>query len=75
MSQCAGGLALEHVQALTAQQQRIERRTLVLGCAMATLDAAPLREALTELVVDITEAARVIAVIVQQATQGQTSRR
>jgi hypothetical protein len=51
---------------LTAQQQRIERRTLVLGCAVATVDAAPLRDALTDLLADITEAARTIGRIVSQ---------
>jgi hypothetical protein len=63
------GLALEHIHALTAQQQRIERRTLVLGCAVGTVDAAPLREALTDLLADITEAARTIGRIVSQATR------
>jgi hypothetical protein len=65
----AAGLALTQVQALTEQQQRIERRSLILGCAVATVDPVPLREALAELLADITEAARTIGRLVQQATR------
>jgi hypothetical protein len=31
------GLALEQVEALTREQQRLERRTLILGCAVTTV--------------------------------------
>jgi hypothetical protein len=60
---------LEQVQTLTQQQQRIERRNLILGCALTTLDPAPLREALADLVAGITEAARTIGRLVQQAAR------
>jgi hypothetical protein len=65
----APGFALERVEALTREQQRIERRSLILGCVVTTLDAAPLREALADLVADIAEAARTIGRLVQQATR------
>jgi hypothetical protein len=58
-------LALEQIEALTREQQRIERRSLILGYAVATLDSVPLRDALAELLADINEAARTIGAIVQ----------
>jgi hypothetical protein len=60
-------LALEQVEALTREQQRIERRTLILGCAVTTLDPAPLREALADLVTEIAESARVIGRLLRPA--------
>jgi hypothetical protein len=60
------GLALTQVH---EQQQRIERRSLILGCAVATVDPVPLREALAELLADITEAARTIGRLVEQASR------
>jgi hypothetical protein len=64
------GLALEQVHALT-QQQRILHRSVVLDCALKAdaLDPPTMREAVADLLADITEAARAIGVIVQQATR------
>lgn len=56
-------LALEHVEALIREQQRIERRGLILGCGLNALDPAPLREALAELLEDIRAAARAIGTL------------
>jgi hypothetical protein len=65
------GLALEQVHALTQQQQRILHRSVVLDCALKAdaLDPPTMREAVADLLADITEAARAIGVIVQQATR------
>jgi len=65
----APGLALEQVHALTQQQRRIEHRSLILECAVKTLDPPPMREAVADLCADILEAARAIGVIVRQATR------
>jgi hypothetical protein len=73
---CAAGpprasLPLVQVEALTREQQRIERRTLVLGSALTTLDPAPMRDALVELVAEIAESARVIGRLLQPAGDGK----
>jgi hypothetical protein len=60
-------LALEQVEALTREQQRLARRSLILGCAVTTLDPAPLREALADLVTEIAESARVIGMLLRPA--------
>jgi hypothetical protein len=61
------GLPLEQVEALTRQQQRIERRSLILGCAVTTLEPAPMRDALADLLAEITEAARAIGMLLRPA--------
>jgi hypothetical protein len=63
------GLAREQLEAVSQQQRRIERRSLILDCALKTLDPPPMREALADLVADISEAARAIGMIVGQATR------
>jgi hypothetical protein len=52
---------------LTREQQRLARRSLLLGCAVTTLDPAPLREALADLVTEIAESARVIGMLLRPA--------
>ena len=52
---------------MTREQQRLARRSLLLGCAVTTLDPAPLREALADLVTEIAESARVIGMLLRPA--------
>jgi hypothetical protein len=66
-SSASGGLALDQVQALTQQQQRILSRSILVACALKaeTPDRAVLDGALADLLADITEAAFSIGVILQ----------
>ena len=57
----------QQVEALTREQQRLARRSPILGCAVTTLDPAPLREALADLVTEIAESARVIGMLLRPA--------
>ena len=63
------GLAPEQLHVLVQQQQRILRRSMVIaGAAKAdALDPPMLREVIAEFLGDITEAARTIGTILQQA--------
>ena len=62
------GLALEQVDALTQQQQRILRRSVVIDCALKAEapDPPTMREAIADLLADITVAARTMGTILQQ---------
>ena len=65
---CAGApprASLAQLEALTREQQRIERRSLILPCALTPLDPVPLREALADLVTEIAESARVIGMLLR----------
>jgi hypothetical protein len=61
------GLALEQLEAVSQYQRRILHRTVILDCALKAEALDPMREALADLLGDITTAAREIGAIVQQA--------
>jgi hypothetical protein len=67
------GFALEQVDALTHQQQRILRRSVVIDCALKAEapDPPTMREAITDLLADITAAARTMGTILQQVGNGR----
>ena len=50
---------------MTREQHRLERRSLILACAVTTLDSAPMREALADLVTEIAESVRVIGTLLR----------
>ena len=63
-------LALEQVEELTRQQQRILHRPVLIDYVLAGGQALTMGEALADLLADIIDAARAIGTMLQQAGNG-----